>query len=171
MGKKGKTQVVRLSGVAEIDFQALVQRGITCVLFDIEGTIAPWGTTQVSEQLKRHITESGIRKIGIVTNIHHTHVDRAQGFGRQIGAGSVQVPLSFSDRKPSARMIQACLRDLDAKREQTVMVGDKLLDVLAAKNAGLAQAIWVDYLPGPDHWFDRYVYRRIEPLLKKITVR
>lgn len=159
--------VITQSSTLLIDYNDLHKRGISCILFDIEGTLTPWGEGMVSDELRKSITEAGINKIGIVSNMHKNHLKRAVAVGDQIGAHSVMLPLNWRMRKPAPAMVYASLQKLGAEPKQTVFVGDKLIDVLTAKNAGLAGVIWVDVMNGPDHWFDKNIYRRIEPYIKQ----
>ena len=153
--------------VTDVDFKTLRKQGISCVLFDVEGTLTQWGDERVSAALRRHIASSGLRKIGIISNMPKSHVARAQKVGAQIGAKVVMVPQTWRMRKPGSAMVQACLQALSAEPSQTIIIGDKLIDALTAKRAGLAGVIWVEVLPGADHWFDKYIYRMIEPVAKK----
>lgn len=157
--------------VAEIDFDALRRQGISCVLFDAEGTLTPWRGVAVSANVSERLSTAGIRKIGIVSNMPQKHIKRAQEVGRQVGAGVVMVPSHSRVRKPSPAMVFECLQTLAAEPSETVLIGDKLIDVLTARNAGLAGAIWVDVMPGPDHWFDKYIYRSVEPIFKKRYIK
>ncbi len=166
-----KTKISRAQSINEIDFSTLKKRGVECLLFDIEGTLTPWGGGTVSEEMRHRILNTGIRKIGIVSNMPRKHKARADAVGVQIGADIVMVPLSTRMRKPRSAMVEACLQHLSAKADQTVFVGDKLIDVLTAKNANLREMIWVDVMPGADHWFDRYVYRRVEPFIKRFIIK
>lgn len=159
--------VVTQPSVLDINFDDLRARGVNCVLFDAEGTLTPWGGSVVSEDIRHAVKAAGIKKIGIISNMHREHIKRAEAIGAQVNASSVMVPLRWRTRKPSAFLVHASLRRLNSTPEHTVLIGDKLIDVLTAKNAGLAGAVWLDVLPGPDHWFDRNVYRKIEPRLKR----
>ena len=164
-----KTTVVEhAASVLDIDFKSLRRAGVECVIFDLEGTVTEWRGTDVAAEVRRHIKELGITKIGVATNMHHSRGAEVEKLARQLGAGSFQFPRARGDRKPAATMLEACMAELKARPEQTVMVGDKLLDVLAAKKAGVGRAIWVEKFGRVDHWFDRLVYRKIEPFLKRL---
>jgi len=166
--RKPATKVNLVSSVCSIDFEALRAQGVKCLLFDIEGTIALWGTSTVTDDVARCIKKSGIKKIGIVTNINHAHAKRVEQVAQQISAGAYHYPESAHQRKPKPYMINACLDELGVRPQETVMIGDKLFDVLAAKNAKLPAMFWVDRLGDADNWFDRNIYRRVEPLLKRL---
>lgn len=169
--KQVKTKITHAQSVSAIDFVKLKRDGIECLLFDIEGTLTPWGGSAVPEEIRCQILEAGIKKIGIVSNMPAKYKTRADSVGSQIGADIVMVPLNARMRKPHSVMVEACLQHLSVKAEQTAFVGDKLIDALTAKNANLREMIWVDVMPGPDHWFDRYVYRSVEPFIKRFIIK
>lgn len=166
-----KTKIIRAKSIMQIDFSMFQKNAVECLLFDIEGTLTQWGGDTVPEEIRHRIADAGIKKIGIVSNMPSQHKARADSVGMQIGAGIVMVPLNASMRKPRATMVEECLRQLNVTAEQTVLIGDKYIDVLTAQNAGLREMIWVDVMPGDDHWFDRYVYRRVEPLIKRLIIK
>lgn len=164
-----KTEVRHVRSVCDIDFEKLKGQGVEAVLFDIDGTITTWGGTRVNIDIVDCIQQSKLKKVGIVTNIDKKNARRAKSIADQINADSYQFPRLRKHRKPRAYMIESCIAELNTSKEKTVMVGDKLLDVLAAKNANIHAVYWTDMLHGPDHWFDRWIYRKIEPFLKKIV--
>ncbi len=164
------TQVISIAGVLDIDFAALKNDGIECVLFDIEGTIAPWNTSDVSKEIITHVAAANMPAICIVSNISKKHAERVSQIADKLGAKTYCFPETKKQRKPSPYMILKCLEACGVDPEKAVMVGDKLFDVLAAKRAGLRTVYWVDRLGLQDHWFDRYIYRRLEPILKSRLV-
>lgn len=160
------TKITFARSVCDIDFLALKKSGIECVIFDIESTLTQWGSDYIPKEVLNCITHAPLSKIGLVTNVHKRHAARVTRVARKVQAKSYQYPRQWKDRKPSGRMLRTCMAELNTTAEQSVMVGDKLFDVMAAKRAGVSQVIWVDKLPGADHWFDRLVYRRVEPFMK-----
>lgn len=168
--KRRKTKIIHASGVCAIDFAALRDSGITCILFDIEGTLTQWGDTTVHDEIVQCVRSSGITNIGLVSNMDSSKADRLAVVARQVGATSYHCPHNRRQRKPRPYMLEACMRELGTTPDTTVLVGDKIIDVLAAKNTRLPYAVWLAKLPGRDHWFDRWIYRRIEPLLKKLII-
>ncbi len=164
------TNIVSAPGVLSIDFNKLMRSGIRCVIFDIEGTLAPWDTVDIPDDILAHIKQANIPNICLVTNIDKKHAARVQIVAEKLGAKASFYPFASNQRKPSPFMLNKCLKKCDTNADQTIMIGDKLFDVLAAKRAGLSQVYWVDRLGKQDHWFDRLVYRRIEPLVKKIVI-
>jgi len=162
-----------IEGVQTIDFRRWhTEYGIDVVLFDVEGTLTEWRGTDVSDsivEILRQAKKAGIAHIGLVSNMPHRHHDRMEIVAKQVGAETIHTPQFRHERKPSASMIRAALKNLDTAPEHVGFVGDKLIDALAGHRAGVARVAWVAMLPGNDHPFDRYVYRRLERWLKWLT--
>ncbi|HUB93386.1 MAG TPA: CDP-alcohol phosphatidyltransferase family protein [Verrucomicrobiae bacterium] len=157
-------------GVSVIDFETWHKRhGIRAVLFDIEGTLTPWADPTVDDVVAsamKHARKVGIEHVGLVSNMHPRNVARAAAVADQITAGTYHVPTSRNERKPSPVMIHTALAVLGVRVEEAGFVGDKIIDVLAARRAGVARVAWVDRLGKADHPFDRIVYRPIERVIK-----
>jgi CDP-diacylglycerol--glycerol-3-phosphate 3-phosphatidyltransferase len=157
-------------GVAAIDFAAWhKQYGVRAMLFDIEGTLTPWADPQVDSEVAvalRQARKSGIAHLGLVSNMHHSHSARAAAVAEQIDAATYHVPLVPREHKPSPTMVHAALVKLKVPAAEAGFAGDKLVDVLAARRAGVARVAWVDRLGMVDHPFDRLVYRPVERVIK-----
>lgn len=165
------TVLQHAASVVAIDFAEWHrEHGITALLFDIEGTITEWNDPGVEQQIIDHLAlarASGIEHIGIVTNINAKHAARVEQVAASIAADTFRFPTSFFERKPSGRMIRSILHELSTSPQACGFIGDKLVDVLAARNAGVARVAWVERHGTADQWFDRSVYRRLEPLLRR----
>ena len=161
-----KITVQHVDSVCQIDFAGLRESGIDCVLFDAEGTITPYGKSEVPIQIQECIKNSGMQKVGLVTNINKREVSRVKEIANQINATTFQHPKAWRDRKPSPLMLQNCMRTLRSRPEKTVMVGDKLVDVSAARRAGLSTVFWVRRHGKEDHWYDTLIYRPFEKLAR-----
>lgn len=160
------------SGVASIDFAAWhKEHGIRAVLFDIDGTLAPWNDPTVDVEVKaalEYARKSGVAHVGLVSNMNPKHVERLAAVAKQVNASTYHVPGTPSERKPSPAMIHAALKKLDVAPKEAGFVGDKVVDVLAARRAGVARIAWVQRLGSADHPLDKLLYRPAERLLKWI---
>lgn len=165
------TVIEQVPAVTAIDFQTWhTTHGITTLLFDIEGTLTQWADPAVDQETIDHLATArsyGIAHIGLVTNINLKYKARVEHVARQIDADIYRFPTNFLERKPGARMIHSILRELGASPEQCGFIGDKYVDVLAARNARLPRMAWVDRYGTADQWFDRAVYRHVERRLKR----
>lgn len=165
------TVVERVPAVTAIDFQTWhTTHGITTLLFDIEGTLTEWADPVVAQPTIDHLARArsyGIQHIGLVTNINPRHKARVQHVAEQIGADIYRFPTTMLERKPGARMIRSILSELDVSPMQCGFIGDKYVDVLAARNAHVARMAWVERYGTADQWFDRTIYRHLERQLKR----
>lgn len=150
-----------------------VDCGIKCVLFDIDGTLTVHASTCVNEDIICALDQArrdGVVWIGLVTNTRPRNELRVSLIASQVGARTYHLPRRWCHSKPSSYMILRALKTLGVEPDRAAFVGDKVVDILAAKRAGLARVVWVDRLGTGDHVFDRLVYRRIEPFLKRYFV-
>ena len=167
---KPSTTIEHVDRVPSIDFAAWHnQHGITTVLFDIEGTITEWADPAVDPAVITALQTAranGIQHLGLVTNINSKHKDRVTEVAQQIQADTMRYPISFGMRKPSGKMITSSLDELGVDPRSCAFVGDKIVDIMAARNAGVNRVAWVQRHGTADHWFDRFVYRHIEKLFR-----
>ena len=118
---------------AQITPEQLQGLGVKLLLSDLDFTLAPKSVRCPDEALHRWIhamTQAGIT-VMIVSN------NRS---GKRVREFCADLGISYQGHagKPSPRGLLAAMDQAGAKREQTVMLGDKLLtDVLAAKRAGV----------------------------------
>jgi len=163
------THIEQHARLGDIDFAEWNHiEDITCVLFDIEGTLVPWRDTKIPKSVRAVLHSAkaaGISKFGLVSNISPDNKAQAQAVAKQLGI-TYQLPRRRAQRKPNPYMIHAAMRELGLPAAKTAFVGDKLIDVIAAQRAGVKRVAWVKHLGTADHPFDALVYRRIEPFIK-----
>ena len=112
---------------------ALISRyGLKGLVLDIDDTIVPVKTTEVSEQLVTWLAE--IRQecqIWLVTN--NPHKQRISTI-----AASLDLPYILSAAKPSVRKLRMAVDEMGLPYEQVAMVGDRVFtDVLGGNRLGL----------------------------------
>lgn len=158
------------ASITAIDFAAWHSTyGVICLICDIEGTLLPWGDSEVSgavRQALKRARRAGITKFALVTNISPSQEARVRTIARAVRADVYCIPRGLEQRKPSPHMVLAAMETLGVSPHETAIVGDKLLDVLAARRAHIRMTAWVSRLGSTDHPGDRLFYRPIEPLLK-----
>ncbi len=164
---------VRLIGsIAQIDFKAWHRYGITCLLLDIEGTVAPWNTQDVPPEIVRSLAcarAAGIRDIALISNIPQNEEHRVQQICKKIGVESYWIPRHVSERKPSITMLRYAMRHFNVAPRHVAYAGDKVIDVIAGKRAGVGEIVWVRRLGRADHPADLWFYRPIEPVIRQLV--
>ena len=165
------------SSVQTVDFEVLAQRGIRHVLVDVDNTLVSFGGSRLGAEEIRHLRQARrqglIETLALVTNSWRN----LSGITAALAPTRVFQPhgLLF---KPRQAYYLSVLRALGCRPEETVMIGDRLVqDIWGARRAGLAtvlvkplgQDLWIDrllatrwherrllrhYLPHhPEHWF------------------
>ena len=111
----------------------LRSRGITLLLSDLDFTLAAKATALPDQALKDWIAELQDAGITVMIVSNNRSGRRVTEFCARLG-----IPFQGHAGKPSPKGLQAAMIRAGAGREQTAMLGDKLLtDVLAARRAGV----------------------------------
>ena len=112
---------------------ALAAKGVKLVLADLDNTLVPYKVplpTPAVVAWKQALEEAGIR-LFILSNSRKP--GRAQRFAESLG-----VPFQGHSGKPKKKGYLTALERMEAKPEETVMVGDQIFtDILGANNAGI----------------------------------
>lgn len=119
-----------------------------------------------------NLSESGI-KLSVATNKHGpyareliSHLGIDDHFCTVIGADDVKNP------KPSPDMIDAALAKMDTKKEETVFVGDSIVDVETAKNSEIDIYCLAQSISTPEELAEkrpRKIFYNTEDLKKDLT--
>jgi HAD superfamily phosphatase (TIGR01668 family) len=129
---------------ADLTVEYLRSKGITLLLSDLDFTLAPKSVRRPDPALREWIASLEAAGIRLMIVSNNRSGSRVTEFCADLG-----VPYQGHAGKPSTRGLQAAMQRAGAKREQTAMLGDKLLtDVLAANRAGVL-ALMVEPMGGP----------------------
>jgi len=146
------------SSVSEIDFKVLWQHGLTTVLVDVDNTLVSFGARELHSSAALYLEEA--RKKGYIKTFAIASNSR-----RDIGhiSAVLKPDAVFQPRglsyKPFRSYYRRVLRELGANPEQTLMIGDRLIqDVWGARRSGI-KAVLVKPL-GRDLWLDRLILTR-----------
>ena len=122
----------------------LKAQGITLLLSDLDFTLAAKSTRRPDQALRDWIAELQQAGITLMIVSNNRSGKRVTEFCADLGVG-----YQGHARKPSPKGLCAAMERAGAKREETAMLGDKLLtDVLAAKRAGVL-SLMVEPVGGP----------------------
>ena len=148
----------RIKAVNEISTARLCDHGIRAILLDLDNTIVKWGEDTVSEEICEWI--QGGRKRGLsFCLVSNSYTHRA----RRI-ADDLQIAVVAPAFKPLPFGYIQALRRLDAKTEETLMIGDQFFtDIFGARFLNI-RAVWVKPLSDTDFWATR-VTRCLERLV------
>ena len=113
--------------------EVLAGLGVTLLLSDLDFTLAPKRVRRPDERLRGWIADLHAHGITLMIVSNNRSGRRVREFCAELG-----VPYQGHAGKPSTRGIRAAIARAGASRDNTAMLGDKLLtDVLAANRAGV----------------------------------
>lgn len=145
----------------DIDYEALYQKGIRGLIFDIDNTLVPHDAPPDSRSaaLMKGLLERGFQ----VMTVSNNHEPRVRSLAEKLGIAYI-----CDAGKPSPRgYLEACRR-MGITPRQTACIGDQLFtDVLGANRAGIYSILVVPVDRGTDILRIR-IKRRLEgPVLKE----
>jgi HAD superfamily phosphatase (TIGR01668 family) len=158
--------------VTKLDYKTWKRRGITCLLLDIEGTITPWNSEEISQDVTDTFAAAraaGISDIALISNIPERDEYRVQNICKKIGVNNYWIPRRSGDRKPAPTMLRYAMEHFETEPNHVAYVGDKFVDVVAGRRAGVAEIVWVRRLGRSDHPLDYWLYRPLEPIIRQFV--
>ncbi|MGI6030199.1 MAG: YqeG family HAD IIIA-type phosphatase [Eubacteriales bacterium] len=146
--------------VYEIDFEALWEKGIRGLIFDLDNTLCSYSTAEPDEKnraLIRRLKEKGYQ-IWLVSNNSRERVER---YNRSLG-----LPVIANAKKPLQSALSRALRQMGLPRSQVALVGDQIYtDMLGGNRAGL-MTILVQPVEERENWFFRLKRQMEEPVIR-----
>lgn len=117
--------------ISDIDLEALVQKGIEAIICDLDNTLVPWGSDDISPCTVDWLQQVRDRfKVAVVSNALS---DRVKRLSKRLG-----VPAIGGATKPRRQGYRRVLKALRASPEHTAVVGDQLFtDVLGGNRMGM----------------------------------
>ena len=124
----------------EVDLDWLAERGVKGVLVDVDNTLVPWKSREVSEAKKEWIARAKERFGGVCLLSNTIFGKRLKYLGETLGLAYVS--RWGLGRKPSSGGLRAALAILGVEPSQAVMIGDQIFaDVWAGKNGGVTTVL------------------------------
>lgn len=115
-----------------IDYDKLINRGIKCLLFDLDNTLVPYSTKNSTPKIKElfdSLKEKGF-KILIFSNSPKNRV--------KIFKDELEVDCCASARKPSSKSFLNVMKEFKLKENDIAIIGDQLLtDILGGNKVGI----------------------------------
>ena len=151
--------------IYSIDYKKLKERGIKCILFDLDNTIAPLKEKEPSKEIKElfsYIDDLNMKVI-ILSN---SRKERVAPFKEILNVDSCH-----TSQKPLKHKYKKILKMFNYDVSEVAAAGDQILtDVFGANRVGIL-SIFVDSLTPEDGFFTR-INRKIERvILNKLTKR
>ena len=142
----------------QITPEYLKQQGIKLLLSDLDFTLAAKSTRRPDDELRKWIAELKEKDIQLMIVSNNRSGKRVTEFCADLG-----VPYEGYAGKPSTRRLENGMKRANVTREQTAMLGDKLLtDMLAANRAGVL-ALMVEPVGGAVTAWQKVLHALQEP--------
>ncbi|VXB84159.1 phosphatase (active on GMP and Glc-6-P) [Bacillus sp. 349Y] len=142
----------------------LKEKGIKAIITDLDNTLVEWDRPNATPKLIQWFKEMQEHEI-LVTIVSNNNRMRVGSFADPLG-----VPFIFQARKPMGRAFKRAIRQMDVKKEETVVIGDQLLtDVLGGNRSGFHTILVVPVAQSDGFMtkFNRKVERRIMNFFKR----
>lgn len=146
-----------------IDYEKLKNKGIKCILFDLDNTIAPVNVEVPSKELKDLVADIELLGIKVII-LSNSNKNRVRPFKEQLNVDS-----SFNSRKPFKGKYKKVMNIYNFKDNEIACVGDQLLtDILGANRMGFV-SILVNPISNVDligtkinRIFERRIFKKLE---------
>lgn len=153
-----------VSGLCQLDFADLAEKGIRYYCLDVDNTLAQQDCWQLHPGVREHLASARaaglIQDVCLISNVIFgpRRLKRLRHIAAMLGVEHVY-GAHFWDRKPGPRAFKWAMQRMGSTPENTAMVGDQLFtDILGGNRLGMFTVL-VDPL-GPDHWTTRWLGRR-----------
>ena len=150
--------------IYRINYQKLKEKGIKCVIFDLDNTIAPIDIKEPTREmidLMWSLKDLGLKPI-LMSNSNKTRVEPFRN--------GLEIDSCASASKPFSKNYKKIIEMYKMEPEQIACIGDQLLtDVLGANNVG-AMSILVNPISKHDRaltWGNRILEKGIMLILSK----
>jgi hypothetical protein len=150
--------------IYEIDFKSLKKRGIKCVIFDLDNTIAPLNMPAPDKDIKDLFADLELLGFKVII-LSNASKSRVEPFKEKLNVDS-----SFYSHKPFKKKYKKILDIYNFKDNEIACIGDQLLtDILGANRMGFLSILVnpVSNIDGLGARFNRIFERMIFKSLDK----
>ena len=118
-----------------IDYKKLKKKGMKCLLFDLDNTIAPYKVIEPDQKVKELF--ASLEKDFKVIIISNSNKNRLRPFKEKLN-----VDVAFSSKKPFKTKYKKILELYNFKIDEVACIGDQLLtDILGANRMGFTSIL------------------------------
>ena len=138
-----------------VDYSKLLNKGIKCLLFDLDNTIVSPDSTQMPQKAKELFTslkQKGFRVVLFSNSLKH----RVKLFAKYL-----DIEFYASARKPMPNKFQKIMKEYNYNITELAIIGDQLLtDIVGGNKIGITTVL-VNPVSNKDHIFSK-INRKIE---------
>jgi len=121
-----------VDGIHEVNYEALLEKGVKSLIFDIDNTIEPYDIPKPSREnvdLLLRLKGMGFNVL-LVSNNYRKRVEK---FNEEL-----QLPAAYRAKKPLRRAVRKIMSEAGAQVSSTAFIGDQVFtDVWCAKRLGI----------------------------------
>lgn len=120
-----------IKSVYDIDYESLKSRGIKCIIFDLDNTIAPVNIPVPDKEIKDLFADLHLLGFKVII-LSNSNKARVEPFKEKLNVDS-----SYSSCKPLKKKYKKILNIYNFKDNEIACIGDQLLtDILGANRMG-----------------------------------
>ena len=147
--------------IYEINYKLLKEKGIKCILFDLDNTLVEPHTKHSNEKLQKLFIE--LKKDFKVIIFSNSFITRLFPFKKEL-----EVDINHTSLKPLKHSFNKVLKKYKFNKEEVVIIGDQIFtDIIGGNNVGI-NTILVDSITVKDFFITKYNRKREEKLLKEL---
>lgn len=129
--------------IFEIDYQKLKDKGIKCLIFDLDNTLGLLEHERCPAKTKKLL--KGLQKDFLILISSNNTKKRIKPYLKDLGIGGVAFSL-----KPLTRGLRKIKRDYGLKKKEMVMIGDQIVTDILSGNKFKIMTVLVDPLGKKD---------------------
>ena len=148
-----------------IDYDKLIKKGIKCLLFDLDNTIAPIKMKSPSKKIKKFFSELKEKGFKVII-FSNSPKSRLKPF-----KDALDVDCAASAHKPNPKKFLEVMKEYDFAISEIAIIGDQILtDILGGNNVGIT-TILVNQISPIDFFFTKFNRFREKKIIKKLEQR
>lgn len=123
---------IYVKSIYYIDYEKLKERGIKCILFDLDNTLAPLSLKKPNKKIKELFIK--LKKMGFKTIIFsNSGKSRLKPFKEEL-----EVDCAFNCKKPMRKKFDVILKEYKYTVSEIVIIGDNIItDILGGNKVGI----------------------------------
>ena len=145
-----------IKSIYYIDYEKLKERGIKCILFDLDNTVAPLSIKKPTKKIKELFTK--LKNMGFkIIIFSNSGKNRLKPFKEEL-----EVDCAFSCKKPMRKKFDLIIKEYKYNISEIIIIGDNIItDILGGNKVGITTVL-VNPISNKEKWTTRIarIYER-----------
>ncbi len=156
---------IYVKSIYYIDYEKLKERGIKCILFDLDNTLAPLSLKKPNKKIKELFIK--LKKMGFKTIIFsNSGKSRLKPFKEEL-----EVDCAFNCKKPMRKKFDVILKEYKYTVSEIVIIGDNIItDILGGNKVGIT-TILVNPISNKEALTTRIIRKYEKIIMRKLSKR